>query len=76
MPPGVSATGCPESITTTATRPGQAVGAAPPWSRSTWPARGRDVSDDPDHDYLANTLSLATVGTLVLITIVGVVYAA
>ena len=38
-------------------------------------ARGRDVSDDPDHDYLANTLSLATVVTLVLITIVGVVYA-
>jgi len=39
-------------------------------------ARGRDVSDDPDHDYLANTLSLATIVTLVLITIVGVVYAA
>ena len=38
-------------------------------------ARGRDVSDDPDHDYLANTLSLATIVTLVLITIVGVVYA-
>jgi hypothetical protein len=38
-------------------------------------ARGRDVSDDPDHDYLANTLSLATVVTLVLITVVGVVYA-
>jgi predicted permease len=38
-------------------------------------ARGRDVSDDPDHDYLANTLSLATVVTLVLITLVGVVYA-
>jgi hypothetical protein len=38
-------------------------------------ARGRDVSDDPDHDYLANTLSLATVVTLVLITIVGVIYA-
>ena len=38
-------------------------------------ARGRDVSDDPDHDYLANTLSLATIVTLVLITVVGVVYA-
>ena len=38
-------------------------------------ARGRDVSDDPDHDYLANTLSLATIVTLGLITIVGVVYA-
>jgi predicted permease len=38
-------------------------------------ARGRDVSDDPDHDYLANTLSLATIVTLVAITIVGVVYA-
>jgi predicted permease len=37
-------------------------------------ARGRDVSDDPDHDYLANTLSLATVVTLVAATIVGVVY--
>jgi hypothetical protein len=39
-------------------------------------ARGRDVSDDPDHDYLANTLSLATIVTLVLITVVGVLYAA
>ena len=38
-------------------------------------ARGRDVSDDPDHDYLANTLSLATIVTLVAITVVGVVYA-
>jgi len=38
-------------------------------------ARGRDISDDPDHDYLANTLSLATVVTLVAITVVGVVYA-
>ncbi len=38
-------------------------------------ARGRDVTDDPDHDYLANTLSLATVVTLVLITVVGVLYA-
>lgn len=38
-------------------------------------ARGRDVSDDPDHDYLANTLSLATMVTLVAITVVGVVYA-
>ena len=38
-------------------------------------ARGRDVSDDPDHDYLANTLSLATIVTLVAITIVGVLYA-
>jgi predicted permease len=39
-------------------------------------ARGRDVSDDPDHDYLNNTLSLATVATLVAVTVVGVVYAA
>jgi predicted permease len=38
-------------------------------------ARGRDVSDDPDHDYLANTLSLATIVTLAAITVVGVVYA-
>ena len=38
-------------------------------------ARGRDVSDDPDHDYLANTLALATIVTLVLVTVVGVVYA-
>ncbi len=38
-------------------------------------ARGRDVSDDPDHDYLANTLSLATIVTLVAITVVGVLYA-
>ena len=38
-------------------------------------ARGRDVSDDPDHDYLVNTLSLATIVTLVAITVVGVVYA-
>jgi hypothetical protein len=38
-------------------------------------ARGRDVSDDPDHDYLANTLSMATLVTLVAITAVGVVYA-
>jgi len=38
-------------------------------------ARERDVSDDPDHDYLANTLSLATIVTLVAITVVGVVYA-
>jgi predicted permease len=37
-------------------------------------ARGRDLSDDPDHDYLANTLSLATVVTLVAATVVGVVY--
>jgi predicted permease len=37
-------------------------------------ARGRDVTADPDHDYLANTLSLATIVTLVLITIVGVIY--
>ena len=37
-------------------------------------ARGRDVSDDPDHDYLVNTLSLATIVTLVAITVVGVVY--
>ena len=39
-------------------------------------ARGRDVSDDPDHDSLANTLSLATIVTLVAITVVGVVYVA
>ncbi len=38
-------------------------------------ARGRDVSDDPDHDYLVNTLSLATIVTLVAVTVVGVVYA-
>ena len=38
-------------------------------------ARGRDVTDDPDHDYLANTLSLATIVTLAAITVVGVVYA-
>jgi len=38
-------------------------------------ARGSDVSDDPDHDYLVNTLSLATIVTLVAITVVGVVYA-
>ncbi len=38
--------------------------------------RGRDVTDDPDHDYLANTLSLGTIATLVAITVVGVVYAA
>ncbi len=38
-------------------------------------ARGTDVSHDPDHDYLVNTLSLATLVTLVAITIVGVVYA-
>jgi hypothetical protein len=38
-------------------------------------ARGRDLSDDPDHDYLANTLSLATIVTLVAITAVGVFYA-
>jgi hypothetical protein len=38
-------------------------------------ARGRDISDDPDHDYLANTLSLATVVTLAAVTVVGVVYA-
>ena len=34
------------------------------------------MSDDPGHDYLINTLSLATVATLLHITIVGVVYAA
>jgi hypothetical protein len=38
-------------------------------------ARGRDVTDDPDHDYVANTLALATIVTLVLVTVVGVVYA-
>ena len=38
-------------------------------------ARGRDLNDDPDHDYLANTLSLATIVTLVAVTVVGVVYA-
>jgi predicted permease len=38
-------------------------------------ARGRDVSEDPDHDYLANTLSLATLVTLAAITVVGVLYA-
>jgi len=38
-------------------------------------ARSRDVSDDPDHDYLVNTLSLATIATLVAATVVGVVYA-
>jgi len=39
-------------------------------------ARHTDVSDDPDHDYLVNTLSLATIATLVAVTVVGVVYTA
>ncbi len=38
-------------------------------------ARGHDVTDDPDHDYLVNTLSLGTVATLIAITVVGVIYA-
>jgi predicted permease len=38
-------------------------------------ARGTDVTHDRDHDYLVNTLSLATVVTLVAVTVVGVVYA-
>lgn len=37
-------------------------------------ARGTDVSHDPDHDYLVNTLSLATVVTLVAATFVGLAY--
>ena len=76
MPPGVSATGCSEAIASTVTRPGQAV-LPPPFVVPLYMARarGRDVSDDPAHDHLANTLSLATVVTLVLIAIVGVVYA-
>jgi predicted permease len=39
-------------------------------------ASGRDISDDPEYDYTVNTLSLATIWTLVAITVVGVVYAA
>lgn len=39
-------------------------------------ASDHDISTDPEHDYTVNTLSLATVATLVAITVVGVVYAA
>jgi predicted permease len=38
-------------------------------------ASGRPVEDDPEYDYTVNTLSLATLATLGLIVIVGVVYA-
>ena len=38
-------------------------------------ASDHDISDDPEHDYTVNTLSLATIATLVAITVVGVVYA-
>jgi hypothetical protein len=37
-------------------------------------AAGRDVEADPEHDYTVNTLSLATLVTLVAIVIVGVAY--
>jgi predicted permease len=38
-------------------------------------ASDRDISADPEHDYTVNTLSLATIATLVAITVVGVLYA-
>ena len=38
-------------------------------------ASDHDISDDPEHDYTVNTLSLATIATLAAITVVGVVYA-
>lgn len=38
-------------------------------------AAGRDISDEPEYRYTVNTLSLATIATLVAITVVGVVYA-
>jgi predicted permease len=38
-------------------------------------ASDRDISEDPEHDYTVNTLSLATIATLIAITVVGVVYA-
>ena len=38
-------------------------------------ASGRPVEDDPEYDYTVNTLSLATLVTLGLIVVVGVVYA-
>lgn len=37
-------------------------------------ASERDVSEDPEHDFTVNTLSLATIWTLAAITVVGVVY--
>ena len=38
-------------------------------------ASGRPVEDDPEYAYTVNTLSLATLATLVLIVIVGVAFA-
>jgi malate permease and related proteins len=38
-------------------------------------AIGHDIEHDPEHDYTVNTLSLATLVTLALIVVVGVVYA-
>jgi hypothetical protein len=38
-------------------------------------AAGRDIESDPEHDYTVNTLSLATLATLVAIVFVGVAYA-
>jgi predicted permease len=37
-------------------------------------ARGGSVADDPEYDFTVNTLSLATLATLGLIVIIGVVY--
>jgi predicted permease len=37
-------------------------------------ASDHDISADPEHDYTVNSLSLATIATLVAITVVGVVY--
>jgi hypothetical protein len=38
-------------------------------------ASRRPLEDDPEYDYTVNTLSLATLATLGLVVIVGVVYA-